>query len=47
MPSSYEVIPASHSKANKNHPIEKILGELQSGVKTRKQLKEQLSQPEE
>jgi hypothetical protein len=37
MPSSYEIPTTSHTTIHKSHPIENVIGEINSGVKTRRQ----------
>ena len=41
MPTSYDIPNTSHTTVHQVHPIENVIGELQSGVKTRRQTKMQ------
>jgi hypothetical protein len=39
MPSAYDVSHTPHASIHKVHPLDNVIGDLQSGVKTRKQTK--------
>jgi hypothetical protein len=41
MPTSYDIPNTSQTSVKKVHPIENVIGDLQSGVKTRRQTKMQ------